>query len=131
MSNIPPRCYSLSLRAQVSELASSSVDEAIRGTLVSFSATGCAIRTTARLQEDRDLTIHVPIEHVAQARRILIPARVARGRDEYRIDTFYLYELRFIAPLSEAELAAVLREEAFLSELTSPYPPLPGNKSVA
>ncbi|MBI3556999.1 MAG: PilZ domain-containing protein [Deltaproteobacteria bacterium] len=103
----------------------------LKGTLISFSGGGCAIRTTARLSHGEPVLVVVALELGAQRRELQIKARAVWGRDDFRIDTFYVHGLQFCEPLSEPEIRAVLQEESLLDVLTGSLPRQIANKEVA
>lgn len=97
--------------------------------IVSFSTGGCAIRTTSRLSTGRQCTIDVPLADTSRYQELQLDSQVIWGKDDYRIDTFYLYGLRFDKQLSEEQLHAVLKEEHLSAENAALHPATHKHKS--
>ncbi len=82
--------------------------EPLKAHFVSFSAAGCAIRTSVRLDETREHLIEVPLGHSVGAHETLrMHVEVVWGRDDFRIDTFHTYGLRFKEAIDEMKIRAV------------------------
>ena len=82
-----------------------------RATIISFSAVGCAFRTTVRLERGSVVTLALNVgKH-----KLRISGEVVWAAEDFRIDTFYSYGIRFFEPLDDQQLALVLDEERGLS----------------
>ena len=103
----------------------------LKGNLISFSAGGCALRTTVRLVVQEPILISIPFARNERQHPLRVQALVIWGRDEFRIDTFYLNGLQFCEPLSQRELQLILDEEAHIRMLTDSLPSQSPNKEVA
>lgn len=103
----------------------------LKATIISFSAGGCALRTTARLGRHEYFTLEVPLVIHSRPQTLRIPCEVVWGRDEYRIDTFYAHGLKFLEPLKDEFLLDVLKEEMCTASSQGRHPSYAHNKSVA
>lgn len=85
-------------------------------TIISISSTGCAFRTTAQLQKGQpvEMTIIVSPQHLH------VRGEVVWTTEDYRIDTFYAYGIKFYEPIDEAKLHEVLDHDAALSVQNGP-----------
>ncbi len=126
------RRYAISLSATVqSRYAQPGEILKLRGTIISLSAGGCAIRTTVRLAFEEPILVSVAFGLIGSRQPLVMPAVAIWGRDDFRIDTFYVQGLRFLEPLAQAELTDILREEAIMQVLTGSMPSHSPNKVVA
>lgn len=102
----------------------------VRGTLISFSAGGCAIRTAVRLELNEQLLIEVPLA-VHNKREILhLPVQIVWGREDYRIDTFHVYGMKFQEHLRDEYLLDVLKEEALAATSAGQHPTFVDERAV-
>jgi hypothetical protein len=77
--------------------------------IVSISAGGCAIRTTAKVESGERLTLAIPLGVSGSVR---LGAQAVWVAEDYRIDTFYREGVRFLRPLSEEQLQQLMPERA-------------------
>jgi pimeloyl-ACP methyl ester carboxylesterase len=126
------RRYTLSLSVSVLESSAAHKNpELLRGKVISFSAGGCALRTTIRLKDGEPFNLEIPLVVNGKPQTLNIPAMVIWGRDDFRVDTNYTYGMRFIEPLSDEHVLTVLKEDTLSAATPGQHPSYSHNKSVA
>lgn len=86
-------------------------------TIISFSATGCAFRTTAHLQKGERTELNVILKPNTTVK---VSGEIVWTTEDYRIDTFYAYGMKFDKPLSDEEVHSILELDATLSVQNGP-----------
>lgn len=86
-------------------------------TIISFSATGCAFRTTAHLQKGEHTELAITLKPNSTVK---VSGEIVWTTEDYRIDTFYAYGMKFDEPLPEEVLHSILDLDAMLSVQNGP-----------
>jgi hypothetical protein len=98
-------------------------DELVGATIISFSAGGCAIRTTMHLKNYEKMLMKIQVTVRDQPELLEVQGMVVWGHDDYRIDSFYRHGLKFERPLDEKVVALVVTAGTQAHHLRGPRPP--------
>ena len=87
-------------------------------TIISFSEEGCAFRTTAQLTKGDKVALTLSI----LPEPLRITGEIIWSTEDYRIDTFYAFGMKFLENLSPETLKKVLDHDSLLEVQNGPLP---------
>lgn len=85
-------------------------------TIISFSSVGCAFRTTAHLEKGQFVELAIAVK----PNPITVKGEIVWTTEDYRIDTFYAYGMKFEEQISDDKLHNLLDLDAVLSVQNGP-----------